>query len=496
MKSGYVSLPTEHEYTFEAGEIEGTVPAELRGTLFRNGPGLMDVQGTPLNQPFDGDGMIVRFVFDGSGRVTFKNRFIKTAGYVAEQAAGRMLFKGAFATGQTMPGLFNPFDLTVKNVANTNVVLWGKRLWALWEAALPHELSPQTLDTLGGESSWDGAISGKGPFAAHYKIVPDASGAVRLVNYGSAVAGMDAEVTFYEFDERAALVRKCGIKLPDGAFAFVHDFLVTPTQMILFANPVSLNFSKLLSQYMFGRCSIAECLAFNPAGESRVFVVPRSGRVAETKTFTLPAHFVFHHLNAFESTDGQSLVCDSVAWRSIDFSVSLDGLNAAYYGEGAPSSGSQRSELHRTTLNLADGSISRTRTLQRPIEFPAVAPSVAGRPHQHAYAAGAAIDHPVLWGPAQTLVKLSAPQPGGVLAEAAMWAPGPRCFMQEPVFVPRPGAAAEDDGWLLSLMFDAAARVTKLVILDAKDMRVLASIRLRHVVPPGLHGSWSEQVFH
>ena len=113
----------------------------------------------------------------------------------AETKAKRMIFKGAFATGKTVPGLYNPFDFTVKNVANTHVVEVGRRLWALWEGGLPHELDPVTLETVGGGvSTWDGAISGNGPFAAHYKRVPDASGAPRFVNFGSAVAGSDANV--------------------------------------------------------------------------------------------------------------------------------------------------------------------------------------------------------------------------------------------------------------------------------------------------------------
>lgn len=119
LKSGYVSLPTEHEYTFTAEEVEfGEVPSELSGSLYRNGPGLMDVQGTTLNQPFDGDGMVLRFTFL-DGRVTFRNRFVETEGLRAERRAGKMLFKGAFATGRTVPGLFNPFDFSVKNVANS-----------------------------------------------------------------------------------------------------------------------------------------------------------------------------------------------------------------------------------------------------------------------------------------------------------------------------------------------------------------------------------------
>ncbi len=36
----------------------GTIPPELEGTLLRNGPALFDVGGAPVNQPFDGDGMV------------------------------------------------------------------------------------------------------------------------------------------------------------------------------------------------------------------------------------------------------------------------------------------------------------------------------------------------------------------------------------------------------------------------------------------------------
>jgi all-trans-8'-apo-beta-carotenal 15,15'-oxygenase len=53
---GYESLNTEYSYAIE--DIEGEIPAELEGTLFRNGPGKLDVNGTPLQHPFDGDGMI------------------------------------------------------------------------------------------------------------------------------------------------------------------------------------------------------------------------------------------------------------------------------------------------------------------------------------------------------------------------------------------------------------------------------------------------------
>lgn len=60
-QQGYQSQPNEYEYFIE--DIEGKVPEELQGTLFRNGPGLFDVQGTPLQHPFDGDGMVCAISF-------------------------------------------------------------------------------------------------------------------------------------------------------------------------------------------------------------------------------------------------------------------------------------------------------------------------------------------------------------------------------------------------------------------------------------------------
>ena len=174
-----------------------------------------------MNQPFDGDGMLCRFSFRG-GRAHFSNRFVRTKGYVAEQAAGRMLFKGAFTTGNPSGGWFyNPFDFDVKNVANTHVVHWGGKLLALWEGGLPHELDPATMETR-GESTLGGVLpAGKGPFAAHYKVIDG-----RLVNFGAAAAGSDADVTFYEFDEAGACRERLALRLPGAGFAFFHDFVV------------------------------------------------------------------------------------------------------------------------------------------------------------------------------------------------------------------------------------------------------------------------------
>ena len=48
----------------------------------------------------------------------------------------------------------------------------------------------------------------------------------------------------------------------------------------------------------------------------------------------------------------------SVAWRSIDFSFSLETLNPDYYGVKPDYNGGQRSELYRYELDMTTGACS------------------------------------------------------------------------------------------------------------------------------------------
>ncbi len=74
-------------------------------------------------------------------------------------------------------------------------------------------------------------------------------------------------------------------------------------------------------------------------------------------------------------------------------------------------------------------------------------------------------------------------------------------FTQEPRFVPRSDAKSEDDGWLLTYVFDESQldtegecpkdSISELWIIDAINMKdVVARIKLPQRVPYGLHGAW------
>ena len=75
------------------------------------------------------------------------------------------------------------------------------------------------------------------------------------------------------------------------------------------------------------------------------------------------------------------------------------------------------------------------------------------------------------------------------VAVVERWSPGRHAFCQEPLFVPRPGGTAEDDGWVLATVFRAGSMTTELVILDAWRVSAgpLATLRLPFHVPIGAH---------
>jgi len=79
-----------HEYHYEA-EIEGKIPVELRGVLYRNGPGLFDRNGLRKRFILDGDGMIQAFHFHDKG-VSFQNKFVRTQKYIEESLAEKFLY--------------------------------------------------------------------------------------------------------------------------------------------------------------------------------------------------------------------------------------------------------------------------------------------------------------------------------------------------------------------------------------------------------------------
>ena len=474
-QQGYQSQPNEYDYFID--EIEGEIPEQLQGTLFRNGPGLLDVQGIPLKHPFDGDGMICAISFLPNGKVHFRNRFVHTEGYVKEQGTGKMIYRGVFGTQKPGGWLNNIFDTKIKNIANTNVIYWGKKLLALWEAAEPYQLDPITLETIGIDYL-NGVLNPGDSISAHPCFDPACeldNGQPCLVNY-SIKPGLSSKITVYEFDPNGELLRRHSHSVP--GFCFIHDFAITPHYCLFLQNPVTFN----PLPYILGFQGAGECVKFHQNQPSKLIIIPRVYPYEKMRILEMKAGFVFHHANAFE--EDNNLYLDSICYDSLP-QVQPDGDYKEVDFENL-----DPGQLWRFKIDLETEEIKQEMIESRCCEFPYVNPSKVGRKYRYLFTGTAHNNQGNA--PLQAILKLDV-----VTGEKQLHSFAPTGYVSEPIFVPKPHARQEDEGWVLVMVYDGSKHRSDIVILDGENLEKtpLATLHLKHHIPYGLHGNWTSGVF-
>ena len=467
----YRSVTEEHDCALEV--VRGQVPQDLRGVLYRNGPGRVRIGDDVYDHPFDGDGMVLRVAF-GEGAVRYRNRYVRTREFLEEEAAGRMRYR---AFGTNLPGglLRNFGRVRFKNAANTSVRLHGGHLLALWEGGLPHTLDPETLETLerfdyggaltaaAGRSWIERAITPELPFAAHPRLDPVTG---ELFSFGTLL-GRHNQLLLYRVAPSGTLDRT--ERIPLDGLAFVHDFVLTQKHRIFFLTAVEFGVLPALGGLVAPAAAIRE----RAGAPVRILVVPRDG--GPPIAIEAPPCFVFHHINGYDEGDGRvvvdSLRMDRYPRGDIDFDDPWSLLRFDY----------PPPRPTRFTLDLQRRSVSERLLTDTPMELPTIHPRRATRRHRYVYAQAAS--DPEFSTPAMTRVaKLDVDTGETLERELAPDLPS------EPVFVPRPGASAEDDGYVLVVVYRADTRRSELVLFDAADLSERAALALPHHVPPGFHG--------
>jgi all-trans-8'-apo-beta-carotenal 15,15'-oxygenase len=237
--------------------------------------------------------------------------------------------------------------------------------------------------------------------------------------------------------------------------------------------------------FVLGQKGAAQCLASKPGQAGAFWLIPRpgagnpAGAHASAPPLQVPAPegFVFHHLNAFETPDGQELVVDSIVYA--DFPSIGPGTDFRQVDFDSIPEG----QLMRCRINLETGAVRQEWLEQRCCEFACVNPARQGLDARYAWMAVAERERGN--DPLQAIEKLDL-----TIGERRVWSAAPRGFVSEPLMVPDPAAAAEDGGWVLCLVWNGARCASDLVILNAADMSEQAVLELPLAIPHGLHGSW------
>jgi all-trans-8'-apo-beta-carotenal 15,15'-oxygenase len=457
-------LPREHG--FEALRVEGTLPEELSGTLYRTGPSLFTSFGKPYGHLFDGDGAVsaVRFA---SGRAHGAVKLVQTKGLIEERRAGRQLYGGY---GTAAPGLKRflplPARTKTKNPANTSMLVWGERVFALYEGGNPTEIAPSDLATLGERDL--GMIVES--FSAHPHAVPSRHA---IYNFGLRY-GKTQMLDIYELSDSGQSRKLTEVALE--RTSMIHDFIATEKHLVFFAPPLRFNPLRLL----FGIDTVSDAMHWTPEQGTDVIVVPLDDPKHVTR-FTIDAFYQWHFLNGYER--GNEIVVDVVRYPDFSSNHWIGELIQPHPGAYLSA------ELWRVTLDPGARRATSEPRWAHPCEFPRVAPRVETTRHTIGWlgantsAAGKFIDRLP-----DAIAKVEVET-----GKASVWECGGG-VASEPVFVPRPGPGrAEDDGWVLTLVYDPISDTSNVTVLDGRDLSAgpLARAWFDHLVPATFHGAFA-----
>ena len=419
--------------------VTGVIPPDLDGRLLRNGPNPAVV---PIEEAdyhwFAGDGMIHAISLVGGKATGYRNRWVRTRALAAK-------LETPTPTGPSEP---------VDGKANTHVIRHGGTTLALVESGFPHAVSAQ-LDRA-RVHDFDGQLAS--PMTAHPKVDPISG---ELIFFGCDPFGPPF-LRYHVADAGGVLVRTEEVDLPRAVM--MHDFGVTSTRVV---------FPDLPVVFDLGLAAAGRSVPYRwmPEAGARVGVMPRDGGNADIRWIDVDPTYAFHVLNSYD--DGDAVVMDLVRYdRAFD-------TDPGQVIASAPPT------LARWRIDLVENRVFEQRLDDIPVEFPRIDGAVAGHPHRYGYCNWMS-DRP------------QDPTPVGLIKydlvrnESTRFEPGEHCSPGEPVFVRAADGRAEDEGWILSVVYDATRDASDLVILDATAFGgpPVATVHLPARVPFGLHGSW------
>lgn len=426
--------PVTEERTIDDLVVHGSIPAELDGRYLRNGAN--PLTGTS-SHPFFGDGMIHGIRLCDGRAAWYRNRYVHTP-FIDDPSVD--ILDPAVMT-----------DMTASK-ANTHVVGHAGKILALEEGHFPYVLDAD-LTTV-GPLDFGGALTGS--FTAHPKICPETG---ELLAFGYGV--LEPYLRYLRVSADGRLVQTEEITV--GGPTMMHDFNVTRNRVVFMDLPAVFD----LERALLGEMPIG----WDDDYPARLGVMPRTGTDADVRWFDIDPCYVFHPMNAYE--DGDRVVIDvarmSHVWRDsmMDFPPA---------------------ELWRWTLDLATGTATEQQLDDAPAEFPRVPDARVGLPHRYGYML-AIPDDPSFDDPlSQTGTVYKYDLQTGDRQQIVL---GQGRIPGESVFVPAEGASAEDDGYLMTYVYEAETDSSSFVIHDAATMdpSPIARVELPRI-PFGFHGSW------
>jgi carotenoid cleavage dioxygenase-like enzyme len=395
--------------------------------------------------------------------------------------------------------------LTTPSSANANVFWHAGKVLGLAESGLPQQFS-RLLEP----EEFEGGL--RVPVASHVRrVASDGSRILFGVEQGTEEASPFLRIG--EWDAAGALTHYRQVELERATWQ--HDLAVTARHIVFIESPTE--FSEALyggeigePEEEEGRHSVPVPFRWEPGAPGWVGVVPRGGGQGDevgdgaedgqgVRWVRLDPCLVTHVLHAYDDGDSGAVVLDVCryevpeAGQPVDLDASVigpDGIGMSLVASGLPILERWRIEGER---------LERTQLDDRFVEYPTSDPTLDAAPYRYGYTVELAPNYDRSVDREVDHVGLLRFDLGR--GEATAWNPGPHRTASEPLFVRATDGRSDDEGWLLTVVHDAAQGSSDLYVLDASSFGRRGPQAVVHLpawasLPFRSHGTWIEAALY
>lgn len=440
----------------------GEIPSDLRGSLYRNGPARLQRQGQPVGHWFDGDGAVLAVHFaDGQAQATY--RYVRSAGYEDEEAADQFLYSGY---GTLAPGpIWQRWSAQLKNAGNTSVLALPDKVLALWEGGWPHQLAPDTLETIGVDSL--DKLEANEPYSAHPKRHPVTGD---IFNFG-IVAGANATLNLYRSQPNGQIDKKCSIPL--NGIPLIHDFVLAGRYLVFCVSPVRLN----ALPAVLGFRSFSDALMWQPKQGTQIVIVDADTLEVISSEAAEP-WYQWHFGKGFVNRDGD-IIFEMVRYE--DFATNQQLREVPMGAMVTPAVG----QLWQFCVAPQTARIrAQTCLVEHHCEFPQVPEGgeIAAAPTYLSIHAPGRESRGELFG---AIARFDPDQAALTVADA-----GTGHYPSEPIYAPSP--IDGNSGWILTVVYNGKEHQSELWIYRSDRLAEgpICRLKLPSVIPHGFHGTW------
>lgn len=467
MFSAYPSLRTiEDQHGFEPLEVEGKIPEDLAGTLYRVGVGKFEAHGMRHKHWFDGDGGVAAIRMQNS-QAEGAYRVLDCEPDIEREKKEFLLGRFGRAPKGIMRRLMSVSDRDMfVNSANTSILQWRNRCFALYEASAPTEFDPESLERI-GDTDFGRVI--RRAFSAHPKYVPS-----RQAYYNFGFRFLPRPVLDLYCLRDDGMVSWLGA-VPFSGASFAHDFIATDNYLVFVIGPVFNDPFEMLIKGM----SVSRTFHWKPQLGTEVLIVPIDDPKKHVKIQIDPL-FVTHFINGFER-EGKIIV-DAIVYPDAS-----DLRRIASVITGELDHESNQGTARRFEIDVVKKRVDRSLLSDVICEVPQIAPHMRVSPYEWTYVAGyrsQASERNELY---DALYKMNVRNGKSYKVDF-----GEGQTVSEAIFVQSSSAMEEDDGYLLSLNYDNQTDRSYLAILEAKNPsdNLVGKVWFEHPIPFTFHGLW------